>query len=323
MKAKKLEEKKESGITLVALIITIIILVILATISILAVYRAKILEYAINGSQDYLHASIKENVIMNGTESVIDSTVDKLQSILTGKKGPDVVENTIVFEIPKITELKAKSVTINIKATTNNEQKIKYKLYIGTTKDNLKEEMTLDEVESGNEITLTAKELSPNTTYYYSIEIVAKDNNTVNTEISSFKTKELSIVETEINIPQTEYCKYDSKVEARIAYQTDSPIKEDTIIKDETIRINNKDGANAQIESIQNYGKESLVTIQVGNSSGEFTLEVASGIKNEDGETVIRQESNKILVGTEMQRMISSITSTPTHYERLYSGINY
>ncbi len=74
--------KTENGITLVALIITIIVLVILAAVSIAAVYQSKIVNYAINGSYNYATEALKENNIINGTESLLDSAVSALSSIL-------------------------------------------------------------------------------------------------------------------------------------------------------------------------------------------------------------------------------------------------
>ena len=82
-------QRSDRGITLVALIITIIILVILAAVSISAVYNSKIVDYAVNGATDYAGEAVKENEIMSGTESLIDSTVKKIEDILGGKTPPE------------------------------------------------------------------------------------------------------------------------------------------------------------------------------------------------------------------------------------------
>ncbi len=74
--------RTEKGITLVALIITIIVLVILAAVSIAAVYQSKIVDYAINGAQDYTNQAVRENQIMRQTESTIASGMSKIQSIV-------------------------------------------------------------------------------------------------------------------------------------------------------------------------------------------------------------------------------------------------
>ncbi len=78
--------RTEKGITLVALIITIIVLVILAAVSIAAVYQSKIVNYAINGTYNYASESLKENSIINGTESLLDSAVSAISSILGGQQ---------------------------------------------------------------------------------------------------------------------------------------------------------------------------------------------------------------------------------------------
>lgn len=76
--------QSQSGITLVALIITIIVLVILTAVSISAVYNSRIVAHSINGSYEYATGSIVENNIMLGTQRLIDSTVDRIVSVLLG-----------------------------------------------------------------------------------------------------------------------------------------------------------------------------------------------------------------------------------------------
>ena len=72
--------KKERGITLIALIITIIILVILAAVSIRAVTNMKIVDYAINGSQNYVAAGKNENKMLDDTASFLDNAVAKVEA---------------------------------------------------------------------------------------------------------------------------------------------------------------------------------------------------------------------------------------------------
>ncbi len=91
VKTNKLSSKEpikhsEKGITLVALIITIIILVILSAVSIIVVYRTKIVDYAIDGAQKYAAEGVNENRILEGTENLIGSTVDQINNILNGQK---------------------------------------------------------------------------------------------------------------------------------------------------------------------------------------------------------------------------------------------
>ncbi len=85
---KRTWNKGEKGITLVALIITIIILVILAAISINAVYNSRIVNYAINGTMNYAGEGIKENKVLEGTESLIESAVKELEKIRGGETSP-------------------------------------------------------------------------------------------------------------------------------------------------------------------------------------------------------------------------------------------
>ena len=77
--------EKERGITLIALIITIIILVILAAVSIRAVTNMKIVDYAVNGSQNYAKAGKNENKILEDTTSFIDEAVAKVEDAQNGK----------------------------------------------------------------------------------------------------------------------------------------------------------------------------------------------------------------------------------------------
>ena len=74
----------ENGITLVALIITIIILVILAAVSIAAVYNMGIVNYAVNGTQDYAAQAAAENRIMSSTESFLRDVEANITSIMQG-----------------------------------------------------------------------------------------------------------------------------------------------------------------------------------------------------------------------------------------------
>ena len=75
----------EKGITLVALIITIIILVILAAVSIAAVTNMKIVDYAINGSQDYARESKREQGEMDNTAALITKVEGNITNILKAK----------------------------------------------------------------------------------------------------------------------------------------------------------------------------------------------------------------------------------------------
>ncbi len=76
-----MENKKEKGITLVALILTVILLVILSIVGISVVYNSRIIEYAISGTVKYGQEGINENKILEGTEGLIESVVDNIKDI--------------------------------------------------------------------------------------------------------------------------------------------------------------------------------------------------------------------------------------------------
>ena len=84
-KISKQELKRESGITLIALIITIIILVILAAISIRAVTNMGIVGHAINGTGDYVRAGKEENKTLEETGNIIDDAITKVNRIQNGE----------------------------------------------------------------------------------------------------------------------------------------------------------------------------------------------------------------------------------------------
>ena len=90
--------KKESGITLIALIITIIILVILAAVSIRAVTNMKIVDYAMNGSQNYAVAGKAENKMLEDTVSFIDEAVAKVEAA-SGKTDLEKLEEYFIMKI--------------------------------------------------------------------------------------------------------------------------------------------------------------------------------------------------------------------------------
>ena len=76
--------EKERGITLIALIITIIILVILAAVSIRAVTNMKVVDYAVNGAENYAKAGKAENKTLDDTVSFIDEAVEKVNKAANG-----------------------------------------------------------------------------------------------------------------------------------------------------------------------------------------------------------------------------------------------
>jgi len=100
MKEKNQNQTKERGITLIALIVTLIILVILAAVAISAVYKTKIIEYAVNGAKDYSEEAIKENEILDKTANLLDSAVESIKDMNKneGEENPEEeeeIDNTI------------------------------------------------------------------------------------------------------------------------------------------------------------------------------------------------------------------------------------
>ena len=101
-------ENKENGITLIALIITIIILVILAAVSIRAVTNMRIVDYAINGTQNYVNAGKTENKTLDDAASFIEGAIgkiDKIQNQKTGPTGKPLVNKTTVADYVTGTKL--------------------------------------------------------------------------------------------------------------------------------------------------------------------------------------------------------------------------
>lgn len=82
--------KRESGITLVALIITIIILIILAAVSITALMRTDLIGWSAAAADNYINATEKENTTMSVFESKWVSIDSYLKSRLPSSQAGDV-----------------------------------------------------------------------------------------------------------------------------------------------------------------------------------------------------------------------------------------
>ena len=80
--------KDQKAITLIALIITIIILVILAAVAIRAVYNMGIVNYAVNGTQDYAKAAKAEEKTMQDTENFLSSAIERINEAQASNEGP-------------------------------------------------------------------------------------------------------------------------------------------------------------------------------------------------------------------------------------------
>ena len=68
-------EKREKGITLVALIITIIILIILATVTIMTLTKSRMIDVAIEGAQNYQEAQYQEVENINKLTNKINNAI--------------------------------------------------------------------------------------------------------------------------------------------------------------------------------------------------------------------------------------------------------
>ena len=89
--------KDNRGITLIALIITIIILVILAAVSVRSVFQMGIVEYAINGSQEYASKANEENAMFGQIEQLLDESLSNINSISSATT-PTTVDVAQAFE---------------------------------------------------------------------------------------------------------------------------------------------------------------------------------------------------------------------------------
>ena len=85
MKSKKEELKKEGGITLIALIITIIILVILAAVSINAAFNSGIINYAVNGTENYIREAEKEKGAIQNAQTVLENAILNVSPFVESK----------------------------------------------------------------------------------------------------------------------------------------------------------------------------------------------------------------------------------------------
>ena len=121
---KSTKQNRNSGITLVALIITIIILIILAAVTIKTLTHDGLLDMAIKGAQDYKVAEQKELGEMNKLSDNLNSIISGIGSEGGGKE-PVVIEGVITFGELTWSNKKA-SVTVN--KTTSDNLSIEYQV---------------------------------------------------------------------------------------------------------------------------------------------------------------------------------------------------
>ena len=150
--------KEENAITLIALIITIIILVILVAISIRNIVGDRLIEVATVGGANYAQEQKKEEEVFNNSIEYIN--------IVTNKKP--------YIEKLKYSDRTESSMKITAMATDGDGETLTYKLYIGTTRDNLVKQIEIKEnVEQGTDVTWTVPVTNSRSTYYY--KVIVKD----------------------------------------------------------------------------------------------------------------------------------------------------
>lgn len=99
--------KKQSGITLIALIITIVILAILTGVAINATYDTGILQFATNGAETHTASVQNENQIIDVYEKKMEETVEEFKE----------KEKIVAITVPKATDVvKALNMEKNVTA---------------------------------------------------------------------------------------------------------------------------------------------------------------------------------------------------------------
>lgn len=145
-----MKEKKEQGVTLVALIITIIVLVILAAVTINVALKNNFIGLATKGTENYAGAQVEEMATLNELGEFLISTTSAIKEIGSGSGGSSETETKPKPEnkAPKITiEATATStgtdnIFISVAAEDENEDELTYILYWGTEENNLEEDKT-------------------------------------------------------------------------------------------------------------------------------------------------------------------------------------
>lgn len=148
---------KQNGITLIALIVSVIILVILASISINIVLNSGLIDRTERGADLYQKESAKE-------QDELDKVDDFTKKITS--KSP-VIEKV---EVKTRIESNLK-IIVTAKAKDELGDNLTYKLYIGENEENLVEQVVLEDVESGIEVSLEKDGFDEEKQYYYYITV--------------------------------------------------------------------------------------------------------------------------------------------------------
>ena len=166
--------RKQSGITLIALILTVIILVILSLVGISVVYNSRIIEFAMIGTTKYGQEGINENKILNGTENLIDSVIrnikDLEEDLNTEPNPPILPEQKNTPPTKSIVSFNSKGtnyIKVNAKSEDADEDTLTYTLRYGTEQDNLNLYIDLSNQVQNIEVQITTPEDLEEYTYYY------------------------------------------------------------------------------------------------------------------------------------------------------------
>ena len=84
-----IKQKKDHGITLVALIITIIVLLILSAVSINTILSSNFINLATQGTINYTEAQINELQKTEGLDSHLKNVIEKVEEYATSGSGSD------------------------------------------------------------------------------------------------------------------------------------------------------------------------------------------------------------------------------------------
>ncbi len=175
--------EKENGITLVALIITIIVLIILTVVSIKAVIGDNLVDVSAEGVANYAKEQKKEEEAFN--------EVDNYIKVATNKK-PNI-------ETLKYSERTLNTMKITAVATDEDGDSLTYKLFLGTSIENLVEQSEIKEnIEEGTEVAWTVPVIDNITLYYYKIIVSDKYSN-VDSGIIETRKNHLPIIKTNIS----------------------------------------------------------------------------------------------------------------------------
>ena len=175
--------KRNKGISLIVLVITIIIILILATAIILTLVQSGIIDKA-------QEAVDKNNQVAQDELNVLDKLNELIKKETNNKptiKRFGVVAKTI------------NSLSIEATATDGDNEKMVYKLYVGTSKEDLAQQSLINEGVNGEVVTWNIENLEEYTKYYYKLE-VSDGISTVTSAIKEVMTNRMNTSPTVANL---------------------------------------------------------------------------------------------------------------------------